>query len=361
MKIGLVCTTIGDGSFLAGYCKKAEEEGLKNDVTFYVIPDRKTPDSLYAKCYAQIEKGFNVWLRPTDKQRLFLKSINFDLVPYDSDNRRNVGYLKAYADNNDLIISIDDDNFCIEDNKPFFREHSEDFYTGSVLVETGNKWYNVCQDLKLPEHIYPRGYPQMYKSQTLIIPGLPNCYVDVNAGLWLIHPDLDAITWLANTGIRSSVMAGESIILADNTWAPINSQNTSVTRRALPAYYFIPMGGGFDRYGDIFQGYFLEACVKSMGNYIRFGTPLVNHIRNSHNYLEDARKEIYGLSVLEELITFIQYVNLDGSTYEDKYLSLASQLEDTVERLNFTVDIKAYWHRVAYCMRQWIKACQVLA
>ena len=57
-KICLVATTIGDGSFLDDYAKVIKNEGLSEEITVIIIPDRKTPSKLFDKC-AEMEKlGF---------------------------------------------------------------------------------------------------------------------------------------------------------------------------------------------------------------------------------------------------------------------------------------------------------------
>src|SRR5271157_5783347 len=121
MKIGLVCTTVNNGEFLRGYCNQIEKEGLRDDVTIYVIPDEKTPRELYDECIRQSELGFKIFFPYINEQDTFLKKVNFNLVPHNSDNRRNIGYLMALKDGCEIIISIDDDNHCGEN---FFTEHS---------------------------------------------------------------------------------------------------------------------------------------------------------------------------------------------------------------------------------------------
>src|SRR3712207_9514532 len=81
-----------------------------------------------------------------------------------------------------------------------------------------------------------------------------------------------AITWLG-APVRSRSFKphnGGSIFLGDDTWSPINTQNTGLHRDLTVTYYFVRMGyplAGLpiDRYGDIFSGYLSQACVKHMG------------------------------------------------------------------------------------------------
>ena len=114
------------------------------------------------------------------------------------------------------------------------------------------------------------------------------------------------MSWL-NTPVQSSAFRGTSFVLDRATWAPINSQNTAVHRSVIPSYYFVRMGATvagmkIDRYGDIFSGYFSQACVRALGNSVRVGSPIATHARNSHNYLHDATQEMACICVLEDLL-----------------------------------------------------------
>jgi hypothetical protein len=157
-----------------------------------------------------------------------------------------------------------------------------------------------------------------------------------------------------------------SVLLGDRTWSPINTQNTAIHRNAIVAYYFVRMGypiGGthIDRYGDIVSGYFSQACVKQMGRKIRLGCPVVEHKRNSHNYMRDASNEFACIWALEEVTQWLVGAKLDGSTYADTYGSLAAQLEDVVETFSGPIwndATRGYFHQMAYCMRKWIRACE---
>lgn len=353
-KIGVVVTTIGKGEFLEGYCNAAEKAGLRETVTFYIVDDRKTPRELYSEVAKWYKKGFKIEI---GESVAISRLPFFKLIPFNSDNRRNVGYLRAIEEGCDKIISLDDDNFY----------HSEDFFTSHSVVGgkineyvIENGWYNICELVGIPNH--PRGWPPNLKG----ISGYgaeKEMTIAVNAGLWMEHPDVDAYSWLSDSRMRSRGFWG-SVVLGKGAWSPVNSQNTAVSRRAMAAYYFIPMGATvqgmqIDRYGDIFQGYFLQACTKAMDEGVRFGTPLVRHTRNSHNYLNDARLELGCVYMLEELCNWLTEVKLSNKSYVDSYLHLADALEEAVEDFKgwiWTIDAKAYFHRVSYLMRRWVEA-----
>jgi hypothetical protein len=191
--------------------------------------------------------------------------------------------------------------------------------------------------------------------------------VRLNAGLWLGEPDLDAITWLAMP-VRGQAFKGDSVVLGRDTWSPINTQNTALHRDLIPCFYFVRMGftiGGMpiDRYGDIFSGYFVQACARHFDHGVRVGTPIAVHKRNSHNYLRDLTQELACIWLLEDLTQWLHEVKLEGSSYPDVYLSLSAALEDQVERFTgflWSDQARAYFHHMAYCMREWVKVCRLL-
>lgn len=311
---------------------------------------------------------------PLDEQERILPRLGFspDLVPYNSDNRRNVGYLMAAESGADFLISIDDDNYCPAD-EDYFAEHSvvcRDAQRFDV-VDSNNGWYNFCDLLALePAHrIYPRGFPYSARHQTPDIEiRSRKATVRINAGMWLRDPDLDGITWLAGP-VRARAFKGKSIVLGDRTWSPVNTQNTAVQRDVIPGYYFLPMGHAetglqIDRYGDIFSGYFSQACARHLGHGIRAGTPVAEHRRNAHRYLRDATQEMAGICVLEDLLPWLVGVRLEGQTYAEAYLSLSEQLEDSVSRFSgfiWTDATRDYFHAMAASMRAWVAACRQLA
>jgi chorismate mutase len=157
-------------------------------------------------------------------------------------------------------------------------------------------------------------------------------------------------------------------LLAHDTWSPINTQNTALHRDVISSFYFIRMGftiAGMpiDRYGDIFSGYFCQACVRHIGHRIRVGTPVALHKRNSHNYLRDLTQELACIWLLEDLTSWLRKLKLSGSSYPDAYWSLSEALEDQVERFSgpvWTDQARAYFHQMAYCMRQWATVCKTL-
>jgi hypothetical protein len=369
----LVMTTIFDTPILDAYYANLARYGRLAQTRCFVIPDRKTPPAVFDACTQMTARGLECVCPSLDEQEVFLKRVGFPVhgIPYNSDNRRNVGYLMALESASDLVISIDDDNYCTE-GSDFIGGHS--VVTGGSAdhecVESVTGFLNICAllDFRQPMTVYPRGFPYLARHRDEAWKTeVRRTEVMVNAGLWLHDPDIDGMTWLiANPHVTS--FSKPSVVLGKGSWTPVNSQNTAMRQSVIPSYYFIRMGYAIsgmaiDRYGDIFSGYFTEACVKHVGGSIRIGTPVVNHVRNSHNYLNDATHEMACILVLEDFLPWLREARLSGRTCAEAYLSLSYLMEDAAEGFHgkvWTDTARAYFHQTAYWMRAWLRACQTI-
>jgi hypothetical protein len=374
LRAAMVLTTIADPAVLEDYFANFSAYGHLEQIQVIVIPDKKTPASAYLRCEELRKKGLDIFCPPLDEQERILHRLGMpaDFVPYNSDNRRNLGYILAAESDADFLISIDDDNFCVP-NEDYFAAHSVVCQKPQIhdVAESGNGWYNVCDLLELEPatRTYPRGFPYYARHQTPEIKiQSREALVRMNAGMWLRDPDLDGITWLA-APVQARAFKKRSVVLGDRAWSPINSQNTALHRDVIPSYYFIPMnyslnGLQIDRYGDIFSGYFSEACARHLGHSIRAGTPMVEHRRNAHRYMQDATRELAGIWMLEDLLPWLVELRLSGDSYSEVYLSLSHQLDESVSRFSgfiWTDSARDYTHAIATSMRVWLDACRELA
>lgn len=369
----LVLTTIFDPVILDAYRRNFERYGHLEELDVIVIPDRKTPAAAFETCSRLARQGLRVVCPALEEQEAFLKQVGLPsgFIPYNLDNRRNVGFLMAWERGSDFLISIDDDNFCSED-EDYFAAHAGVLFghESHLIAGSDSRFFNICDLLQIAvPSVYARGYPYFARhpgSAPRTSTGAAD--IMINAGLWLQDPDVDAITWL---GLHPRVTGfkNQSVVLDAATWSPVNSQNTAVRRDVLPAYYFIRMGyplqgSKVDRYGDIFSGYFSLACAKHLGGSARFGTPVADHRRNSHNYLRDAAAELPAILLLEDILAWLIDVPLSGSTGLETYLSLSHLLEEAVEKFQGQVWNEAsrgFVHEMAHLMRVWIAACGVVS
>jgi hypothetical protein len=382
----IVVTTIFEPTFLNGYLDALREGRLSETTNIIIIPDRKTPASVSRAAMTAKQEGFRVLCPTLDEQETFLRRLGVpkDFIPYDTDNRRNVGFLMALEQGCDVLISIDDDNYC-PPGVCFVEDHRIVGSTASdPVVHTSDGWFNICSLLKGEEHstggrgavsttqqeeagaIFPRGFPyfaQRANRRTELMDGGTQIPIAMNAGLWLDDPDVDAVYRLCR---RPKIMEfkGSSVILGPDVWSPINSQNTAMTRAAALTYYYVRMGFPLqglqiDRYGDILSGYLTQKCVKHLGQGIRIGTPILDHRRSPHNLFKDLYHELAGMVIIEELIPWLMEVKLSGSTHLEAYTCLAEQLAAEAGRFKgFVWDSggRDFLSATARCMKVWIKA-----
>jgi hypothetical protein len=356
MKAGLVLTSIFVPECLEGYRRNFAHYGHLEDVEVFMISDMKTPGEAWDLCTDLRHAGMNVHCVSVIEQEEFVikLGLNSAMFPINTDHRRNIGYLMALAKGVDFVVSIDDDNYC-RDGVDYFAEHAIVYSTAYGALSSDSGWLNPCDRLETTHLVYQRGFPYFARQHEFKITqpmSSSGFTIHVNEGLWFGEPDLDALTWLV-TPDKSSY-AEKSIVVAKDTWAPINSQNTALCAEAVAAYYFIPMNPPvFDRFGDIFQGYFLQAVMKHLGGHLRIGTPIVEHRRNSHSYFVDAERELPCIQMLEELLPWLtKDCKLSGSNYCDTYESLSERLREWSD--------SNFFQNVADDMKQWVKACRTI-
>ncbi len=365
-RVDVVVTTIGEGGFIAPYADEVLRSEAADLVRLVVVPDRKTPRGLYAAAEAARGRGVEVVVpEPAEQEELLGRLGAPGLIPWNSDNRRNVGYLLAWMSDAEYVVSIDDDN--LPAGEGMLEEHGIVVAgpTRQEIVGSRSGWFNPCRMLELdPAGVttFARGFPYAQREgEEAVETGSADVIVRVNAGLWYGDPDVDAVTRLAlRPRVRRTPPA--SAVLAAETWAPVNSQNTALHREALPAYWFVRMGhelfgGRIDRFGDIFSGYFVQACAKHLGHGVRFGSPPTDHLRNDHSLLGDLAVELPGIRALEALVEWLRECRLEGNGYADAYRSLSHALDDAAEDRELVGGeprAAEFLHETATAMRQWL-------
>lgn len=374
-KTDIVVTTIFEPAWLDGYLTNVEMHGHKHETTIRIICDRKSPDSVYKAADAARDRGFNIDCPTLEEQENFLSRLGLDdtFIPWDTDNRRNIGFLRAWESGAEVLISIDDDNYCRADSDFVGAHQAVGAQASDASVDAyaaGGDWYNICRRLnaQITDPFFARGYPYAARRETAqaATSDLPlkasGRRIAVNAGLWLDDPDVDATGRLVQAPQVDTAAPG-AVLLASNTWSPINTQNTALIRAAIPAYYYVRMGYPIqgltiDRYGDILSGYFLQKCAKHLGDGIRFGDPVAEHHRSPHNLFKDLYHELAGMVIVEDLLPWLRELKLEGSDYRQTYASLADALARDAHRFTgFVWDEggRSFLQETATCMRQWLK------
>ncbi len=150
MKTTIVTTTIYVPGALEKYAQNARFYGHAN-VSFVVIGDRKTPPETRAFCGSIAARHYPCEYLDVEDQRDYLERYPelWRHLPFNSIQRRNVGLLKAWEDGADVVITIDDDNWMLNDD--FVRLHGIVGERPELpAVESSSGWFNVCSFLRRP-------------------------------------------------------------------------------------------------------------------------------------------------------------------------------------------------------------------
>jgi hypothetical protein len=365
----IVVTTIAIPRFLDSYYENLERYGHLSDVRIWVVGDQKTPPESAAYIAGLREKGLDaVYLDPALQTQWLSRFPRVEaIIPWNSDNRRNVGFLCALEQDCAVLVSIDDDNYCVPEND-FYDGHQ---LTGSdvsrEVITSSNGWFDICGELVMepPVAVVARGFPYNKRNAPTISSVRRTIPIVANAGLWLGDPDVDAATRLAFPVVATGTK-GRNVALDLGTWSPINTQNTSVARRAIPAYYYVRMledmpGAKLDRYGDIWSGYFLTRCAEHLREHVAIGNPVVSHRRNHHDLLADLRAEIWGMIITPHLIEVLRSGALEGEDYCSVAQSLASLLRSRSQELAACVRLQGvedYVRRIGDYLDIWVEVCR---
>lgn len=371
----IVLTTINYPKLLLDYRSNLERYGHLFSVCVWVIGDKKTPDYVHELCNDLSDMGLKTVFVDVEFQLKWGKRFPklFHKLPWNNETRRNIGYLLALENGCERLISIDDDNWPTDDD--FIGRHS---ITGTKLlnniINEKKGFHNVCEylDYDNARQIFPRGYPlnlrlDQQQNEPTHIPPKKDSIIGVVSGLWLNKPDIDAITWL-NGRINSIGYNGpEYFVLDQQTWSPINTQNTSIVRNLVPAFFCIPMGwnvpgGRIQRYGDIWGGYFLQAIMKESPYYVAFGKPIVEHQRNPHNYVDDLRYEYWGIILTDWLTDLIK------NEFSPQSSSIIDRMNEFNEFLKANVfnrlpswcpdEISYFFKNMTEAINEWLNVCE---
>jgi len=255
------------------------------------------------------------------------------------------GFLVAYEEGADVVIELDDDVFPV-DGHNLVREHLENlFHVDGVRVGGKCKWYNTIENLIIepPTIYFPRGHPYSLEARerTYIWNEAGSSQCVLNMGLWLGHPDLDAVTILYHGGldgrgkIHSKGLKRDKVIVDYETYFAVCSMNASFLPKIIPAFYQLYMNFmGIDRFDDIWSGIFVKKIADHLGDKISLGKPLVYHDKRARNVFKDLRSELEGMVMNEVFWRIVDEIELAGKDYYECYFELANKLEKNLDKFN---------------------------
>ena len=126
--------------------KKFEYE----NVSVIIIGDKKSPKKTFNFINKLKKKTqYKINYLDFEQQNRFVNK-NFPslkkVMYANSIQRRNLGYLIAAKEGAEKIVSIDDDNFILNDNEDYLKFHNE---IGSEIIlntyKSNTSWFNICK------------------------------------------------------------------------------------------------------------------------------------------------------------------------------------------------------------------------
>lgn len=357
MKTAIVTTTINVPEFMDGYCADFLYHGRK-EVCFVVVADRKTHAGAAEYCNRLEEKyGFKVEYFDVPRQQEYLRQYpELDAyIPYNSVQRRNIGMLYAYEIGCDPIVTVDDDNYLREPD--LLAAHLR---VGKRMTlksfASPNGWFNPCQYLTITPRleIYHRGYPVAKRfASAKSIESERTARIVVNIGMWLGDPDVDAWVRMSAPVEATRWNCDASFVLAPNTWAPFNSQQTALAREVLPAYFLNPNAG---RYDDIWASYVLHRIANHLGDAIAYGSPIVSHLqkRSLASLWRDIEDERLGTLLTEKFAAILSNTTLHSSSYVGCYAELAGAIDTEADRSSGPQYENKFLKEYAKGMQMWL-------
>ena len=328
MRVYLITTTIYRPSVLSRYVELAKRSSCP--VTFIVAGDRKTPEDTGS------------WVKENCPDAIYLSPEDQDSYPcseklgWDCIMRRNMAILKAIElsnDNSDIVISIDDDNYPLdEDYFDRFINLLTKPYNGLSVRSTAG-WFNVG-DFFSPKFFH-RGFPYGELRETELtykIQYAQNEKIGIAAGLWFGDPDIDAMARITN---RPEVkympeVAIKGVIIPSVIHTPTNSQNTAYPIELAPLMAVWPYVG---RYDDIWASYMAQHIMQYFGYLVHFGPPFCLQERNPHNLMKNLKDEIHGMTYTPEFIEVLDKIDLSEFTWQFSLNSLLKCIDHCIQEL----------------------------
>ncbi|MEP7167569.1 MAG: STELLO glycosyltransferase family protein [Candidatus Woesebacteria bacterium] len=269
----------------------------KNDVSFILIGDTKSPANFYLD-------GCDFFSVERQKKLPFHLAT---LLPENHYARKNLGYLEAIRNGSSVIIETDDDNIP---SGLFWHKRTE-HATARRVKQMG--WVNIYKYFT-SKALWPRGFPLQYilsavSDPTPALGNTTDYLCPIQQGLADGQPDVDAIYRLVlNKPIRFK--KNMNIVLGNQSWCPFNSQNTTWFSRAFPLLY-LPSFCSF-RMTDIWRSLIAQRIGQECGWNLLFHSPTVYQDRNVHNLLRDFEEEIPGYLGNERLVELLKVIPLQA-------------------------------------------------
>lgn len=281
-----------------------------------IVGDKKTP---------KYPEGNFIFLDIDKQNKLPFKSIK--TCPYNSYQRKNIGYLYAMSKDAETIVETDDDNYPLSD----WGKNIE-FNPKKIKLVLEPKFFNVYSEFT-KEKIWPRGFPLEFilKNDKKSFKQIQNSFVGVWQGLVNNEPDVDAIYRLIiNKNIEFS--KNEPIVLSKGVFCPFNSQNTIWKKDFFP-YLYLPISVTF-RMTDILRSYVAQRCLWEHESLLGFTGPTMIQERNPHNLIKDFESEIPCYVDSLKIIKILSNLKLSTDHYQNLEIIYSEFLKNGIVQNN---------------------------
>jgi hypothetical protein len=275
----------------------------KKDWQLIVVGDKKTPHDLY--------KDINcIYIHPDQQEREY-KKIS-DILGWNTIQRRNIGFIKAYEMGASIVATVDDDNI------PYDTWGEEVFVNKEIEVDIWESKNGVFDPLSVTNNsnLWHRGYPieLLPTKNSVEYKGKQKRKILVQANLWDGDPDIDAMCRLT---VKPCVKFDNIFPYASNEISPFNSQNTFISREILPYYMMLPFVGRMD---DIWASYMIQ---KKFPNSVVYNKATVYQERNKQDLIKNLENEIIGyrnnLLLIEDKYELSENVKLAYKEYVNSF------------------------------------------
>jgi len=243
------------------------------------------------------------------------------------------GFLVATAR---YVVTLDDD--CIP--PPGHASGAADpiaAHLDNLRSPSHPDYFNTLYDVE-----FVRGYPHSLRA------GRPTA---ISHGLWLGHPDLDAITQRDRPDLRVADEVPIVQTVPRGVQYSMCGMNLAFDRHLIgPAMYFGLMGAGqpWGRYDDLWAGWCSKVICDHLGFGVKSGRPYVVHQKAS-DWRANLEREANGIRWANELFDFFEDVSFDDRHRSVRacYLELADRVEARLGLLD------GYFVELAGAMRTW--------
>jgi len=203
-RCAIVLTSIYDNNWIERVTKHLAFQDRLCEVDIIFIGDLKTPAALYEKISDARKFGMKIIAPTFIEQKKLEQQWGFkkNFIAENSDHRRNIGYVLAWLEQYDFVISMDDDNF--PGSGTFADEHMYRLgLRDGPHVDSSSGVFNNLTLLERDTIFNPRGFPftrkddfsQRHEKYTIY---QDRSSVGANGGLWTGSPDVDAMSWLTS-------------------------------------------------------------------------------------------------------------------------------------------------------------------